>query len=157
MRCRAGAVAALALLATGCYRQVPVAPSAAPAGSEVVVHLTPAATQRFSYEAGYEVRSLRGVLEATRADTVALSVWTGARYRGAVIADHRRTHMLSSDDVLFVARPVFDRGRTALLGAGIAAGLVLLLSQALGGESGGQPPPSGPSDPAPVLIPVRIR
>jgi len=141
------------LLLGGCFNHVLVEPAAVPPGSEVVVHLNLAGSERLSPEAGYTVRSLSGYLQSVESETLALSVWSGRRYQGMAVDNIRRNYTLDLSEVARVEQRQLNRQRSALVGAGILVGLILAVDLTWGGSSGGPGPPAPPGEPAPALVP----
>jgi hypothetical protein len=146
-------LAAVLLLMVGCFSHIPVEPAAVPPGSEVVVHLNLAGSERLSPEAGYTVRSLSGYLQSVDSDALALSVWSGRRYQGMAVDNIRRNYTLNLSEVARVEQRQLNRQRSALVGAGILVGLIFAIDLTWGGSSGGPGPPAPPGEPAPAIVP----
>jgi hypothetical protein len=146
-------LAGILLLMGGCFNHIPVEPAALPPGSEVVVHLNLAGSERLTEEAGYTVRSLSGYLQSVDSDALGLSVRSGRRSQGMAVDNIRRNYTLDLSEVARVEQRQLNRQRTALVGAGILAGLIFAIDLTWGGSSGGPGPPAPPGEPAPAFIP----
>lgn len=151
LRRRGSSIVIACLFATGCFSSIPVDVTTVPRGEEVVVHVDQAASQRLSLEAGYTVRSLRGLVESVDTDSLYLSVWAGRRYHGVTVDNTRRIHTIALPEVVAIERRELNRTRTALVGLGVVAGVVLLIDQARGGGGDSQPLPPDPG-PTPAGI-----
>lgn len=146
-----------ALVLGGCYATFPVEPETVPLGEEVVVHLSPEASQRASLDAGYQVRTLSGRLTRVEGDSLALSVFAGRRVQGMAVDNTRAVYQLSRPEVVMVERRELHRERSLLLAGGIVGAVVFTVLQARAGGGTGPNPIGEPPSPSPVRIPLPFR
>jgi hypothetical protein len=151
---RAPAALAAALLVSACYATFPVQPETVPPGEEVVIHLSPEASQRTSLEAGYNVRTLSGRLARVEEDSLSLSVFAGRRVQGMAVDNTRALYHFSRPDVVLMERRELHRERTLLLAGGIVGAVVFTVLHARSGGGPGPNPIGEPPPPSPGRIPL---
>jgi hypothetical protein len=112
----------------GCYQTVPLVSSTPPAGAEVEVRLTDAASSSLGQLMGPGAETVRGHFEGSAADTIRLSV-IGVTRRDGREDFWKGEHIgLSRSDIATMGQRKISRERTGvLIAAGVAAlGLVKL-------------------------------
>lgn len=135
-----GAVALVGLLAlSACYSYVPMVGETPAPGEDVRVRLSQTRSVELSERTGHPIRSLEGKVFRVAPDTLVLDVGWGSIYEGTLLAGRRDTLAFHQPDLLEVDRRELSRGRTALLGAGLAAAVVLIVRGLSGGGSGDGP------------------
>jgi hypothetical protein len=135
----------------GCYTYQPIAPAAAPPGTEVRAVITGAASDRVAPLIGsLDTRVLVGNVIENANGTMTLEVPTGAMPNVAetVVRLHARVPIVPTD-LVGLERRTLDKGRTALLVGGIAAGVATGVGLAL--KAAADPAPGKlPTDPPPI-------
>lgn len=142
-RSAAAAVAAAALLTSGCFSYVPVETAAVSPGEEVRVYLTRqglASVEQLNLEEGPIVRG--SVVEQDASQLLLRVPVTSVRegFHSVPIGQDVR---IPSDAILQMERRVLDRSGTGLLVAGtaaMAAGVVWLIVDSGGGREEDDPP-----------------
>ena len=153
--------AGICLLASsvGCYSYTQIEPAAVPAGSEVRVRLTGAASDRVAPLIGSFDRVLVGNVAENSAGSLVLQLPMGAmpNVTADVVRMQTRVPVVPAD-LVSLERRRLDRTRTSLLVGAIALGVAGGVSAALRAGGGGEQGRS-PEDPPPInLIPlVRLR
>jgi hypothetical protein len=149
---------ALIPLLAGCYSYTAIPPSSAPAGTEVRVRITGAASDRIAPIIGsLDTRELTGSVVENNAGSMILQVPTGAmsNVTASVVPLQTRISLTPSDLVNFERRKL-DVTRTTVFSAGILAGIGAGVAVALKGK-GGAEEGKGPPDPPPIVrIPIRL-
>lgn len=151
---RASAALVVSLVASACYATFPVQPETVPPGEEVVIHLSPEASQRTSMEAGYNVRTMSGRLAWVEEDSLSLSVFAGRRVQGMAVDNTRAVYNFSRPDVVLMERRELHRERTLLLAGGIVGAVVFTVLQARSSGGTGPNPIGEPPPPTPGRIPL---
>ncbi len=150
---RAGAgVLSIGLIATGCYRYVPVQLATVDPKEDVRVFVTDAAAARLSSTLGTYSTSLDGRFAREAQDSVSVSVSVARMYRGQVMESGWQTMFLGRGEVVQVHRRELSRTRTVALGVGGVAMFALLANSVVqwldpNPSSNEEPPPP----PAPSL------
>jgi hypothetical protein len=147
-------------LMLGCYSYTAITPALAPAGSEVRVRITGAASDRVAPLLGtFDTRILVGSIVENNAGAMVLQVPNGAMPNVTADVVRFQTQIpLAAADVMSMEQRKIDVTRTTILmgalAAGIAAGVAVALRSGGGGEEG-----KGPPEPPPInRIPIwRIR
>lgn len=133
------------LLLSACYTYAPVVGGSPSPGDDVRIRLAQEPATRISERTGRTVRSLEGKVFRVAPDSLVLDVGWGAVYAGTVFEGRRDTLAFHDRDLLEVDRKEFSRGRTALLGAGFVAAIVLVVRGVTGG--GGDTDPGNGNGP----------
>jgi hypothetical protein len=150
--CRSSAVALLSigLLATGCYKYVPVEVATVNPQEDVRVLVTESAAARLSRDLGSYTTSLDGRLAREPNDSVSIAVTVTRAYRGRLMDSGRQTMFLGRGEVVEVHRRELSRTRTVAAGLGAVAVFALLVSSVVQmldpnpSEDGTPPPPPEP-------------
>lgn len=141
-----------AMLSAGCYRYVPI-PNGTPAEHEEVrVRITENAAGRLVKDLGVYTTQLDGQYALQGRDSVSLAVPIDRQYQGVTVGSTTQTLYLGRSEVVDVSRRQFDRGRTVLLSAGIAAGFAVLAASIVQIAD-----PNDPSDNHPIQPPPSVR
>ena len=147
-------------LMLGCYSYTPITPALAPAGSEVRVRITGAASDRVAPLLGtLDTRILVGSIVENNAGAMVLQVPNGAMPNVTADVVRLQTQIpLAAADVMSIEQRKIDVTRTTILLGGIAAGIAAGVTAALRAGGGGEQGKS-PSEPPPIVrIPIwRIR
>lgn len=148
---------ALALI-SGCYRYIPIEPSAARPNEEVRIRLSPPAASRLAAEFGASTSTLNGQLRPQGPDSLGLSIQISRLAGGVALGDMRQMLVFGQSEVLDVSRREMSRGRTALAAAGVVAVFVFLVSSVIqiGDENPGPEEPPPPPPPAGLQRILRI-
>ncbi len=155
-----GALLLAGLGGSGCYRYVPIQPSAVRPNEEVRVLITDDAAARVVKEFGTYAGELEGQLATAESDSIAVSVLIARAYRGVSLDNVRQTLFLSRSEVVEVRRRQISRGRTVLAAAGVLAAFGVLVNTVV---QMGDPNPRDDDPPPPppgvrsVLIRIPIR
>ncbi len=151
---RAFLMMALVVLLAGCYRNVPVRIGSVPPGSDVVVRLTVEGRQHVEELTGLRRVELSGQL-LQWAEEITISVPVIVR-SGTLDRGLRQPITVRADEVVGVDVRELDRGRTAIVVAGVGAvvGAVLVATvvKVIGGSQGGGQPPGGAPPAQPALL-----
>ena len=135
----------------GCYSYQPIAPAAAPPGTEVRAVITGAASDRVAPLIGsLDTRVLVGNVIENANGAMTLEVPTGGmpNVAASVVRLHARVPIMPTD-LVGLERRKLDKGRTALLAGGIAAGVGAGVALAL--KAAADPEPGKlPTDPPPI-------
>lgn len=116
----------LLLLCTACYTYAPVTvPGPAP-GAQVNAGLTQEGTATLGNVLGPDVAEVEGRVVAATPDTVRLSLVSVSSSRGILTGWTGEEVPLPRARLAFISQRRLSTGGTAVLGAGVAAGLVLL-------------------------------
>jgi len=144
-----GALLLTGLLFTGCYRYVPVEPSAVGSAENVRVRLRETAAHRLANDYGANITTLNGQFAPLGADSLAVSIRLSRFTDGMSFGDTRQTLVFGRSEILDVSRRELSVGRTALATAGVLAGFAILVSTMvqLGDDNPGaeEPPPPPPA------------
>ena len=158
-RASAVAVLSIALVATGCYKYVPVQVATVDPHEDVRVLVTESAAARLSRDLGTYTTSLEGRLAQEAHDSVSVSVTVTRSYRGRLMESGRQTMFLGRGEVVQVHRRELSRARTVAAGVGAVAVVAVLIKSVVQwmdpNPSSEEPPPPPP---APMLrfgIPIR--
>jgi hypothetical protein len=113
-------------LTAGCYRYVPIAPTAARPDEEVRVRVSDAAAARLARELGAYTNELEGQIARESPESLSVSVTIARDYRGLSLESARQELFLGPSEVVEVRRRELSRARTALVtvGALTAFGLI---------------------------------
>lgn len=142
-----GAVVPLGLLVlSACYTYAPLVGENPGLGDDVRVRLSQAEAVRVSDMTGRPIRTLEGRVFRVASDSLTLDVGWGAVYAGTPFAGRRDTLSFHERDLLELDRKELSRGRTALLGVGLVAAIVMIVTSVTGGGSG-DGPGNGNGDP----------
>ncbi|MEX2466870.1 MAG: hypothetical protein WD995_08160 [Gemmatimonadota bacterium] len=151
------ALFAATLLSSGCYSYTAVPLELAPEGEDVRVLVT----RRGAFELSEitavqgEIPSVRGRIVSKEQGEILLRVPVAQRTDGFHMVSLDQTVRVPTGEILQVERRDFDRGKTALLGAGALAGsafIIISIMDAFGGDAGSG---EGP-DPEETRIPVPL-
>jgi hypothetical protein len=135
----------------GCYRNVPVAqPTQLATGAQVRIQLTLDGTQAMARQLGPEVRSVLGLVDAVRNDTVHITLQESRTLSGQVLASSGSKAGIPRALIAEMSLRETNRKRSILAAAlaiGAAIVLILVASGAVGGggQDGTQPPPPPPT------------
>jgi len=123
-----------------------------PLGSEIRAEVTESGSERVAeFTLGDEASQVEGSLLIVGADSVVLGMWRSDVVGGAF--DPGRVNVsLRRSEIVGVEEKSLSKGRTALLAAGLAAGLYLLFDGVFAGGRGG--PLDGGGEAEIILIPT---
>jgi hypothetical protein len=136
---RAGLALVLVGWMTGCYTFVPLVGQDPAPGEEVRLRLAAPAAQELSERMGVPVRSVEGPLVGIGPDSLVVNAGWGALYSGTVFEGRRDTLQFHRSQVLEVDRKELSRTRSAIVGAALIAGAVLLFRAVAGRGDPGDP------------------
>ena len=150
-RSSAVSMLSIGLVASGCYKYVPVQVATVNPQEDVRVLVTESAAARLSRDLGTYTTSLEGRVGQEAHDSVSVSVTVTRAYRGRQIESGRQTMFLGAGEVVEVHRRQLSRTRTVLAGVGVVAGFALLANSVVQwmdpnpSSDEGPPPPPAPS------------
>ena len=136
-------LALAALLATACYRNVPVDPAPLAAGAVVRLYLTGDGTTRLEPRLGSQTIALDGRVEGVAADGVTLDVSQTTKSFGGTVSWMGERVTVPTGLIARAERRVFDRKRTTLAaaaGACVAVAAIAALIAQHGAGSGTENP-----------------
>lgn len=146
-----------------CYQYVPVSLGTAAPNEEVRVRITDKAAARLSKDLGAYATEIDGQFAPQGPDSVSVAVPIERAYRGTTVGTTTQVLFLGRSEVVEVRKREFARGRTILMGTGVAVGFGLLAAavvQLTDPNSDSQdrppPPPSGSRIPSAYRFKVRI-
>jgi hypothetical protein len=148
------------LLSAGCFKYQVVELNTVEPQEEVRVQITNDAAVRLAGHYGSIAQQLDGQLLPFGSDSLLLAIWIGRPYAGTSFENARQRLSLGRHEVTQVSRRKFSPTRTAVVSAGAALVLgimihrIAFLENPNPGPGGGR---SDPPDPEGILIPVRIR
>ena len=135
-----GVVTILVMAFTSCYSTIPVSVAAPSRGAELILDMTPQATERMGGFLGRGTVSARGRLVEWEADTVVVSMLATQIARGDEQLWSGERVAIPRDAVARIAERQVNRGRTSLAILGAVAVIVTafgVISGGIGGTSGG--------------------
>ncbi|MGH7447787.1 MAG: hypothetical protein ACREK1_06410 [Longimicrobiales bacterium] len=127
---RGGALVLLAgiLTSQGCYMYRPAAVTELEAGEEVRVTLSEQAS-RAALPGAPDARRVEGRFTEATPDSLTISVWIGAAYRGTPFESTYQHVALPRLQVVAVEDRQLSKSRTALVAAGVVAIIVTMIDQ----------------------------
>lgn len=146
-RARGWAVAALLPLAAGCFRYTSVQPGTVAAGTPVRAHLAEAQDLFVGNVQIARVVMTEGDLVRIDGDSAVIAVLAVQQSDSSRRNTARALVWVPRNRLARLEQKTLDRGRSALVAAGIAAAGALLAEALLGGETHGGGPPA---DPGPI-------
>jgi hypothetical protein len=116
-------LASIAAFNVGCYAAIPISGESLRIGRSVSAELTDAGTAEMASQVGPRIRSLFGDVNGATDETLVLALRSATDYRGIESFWNGEHVTVPRADIAHISERRLSRSRTALITAGLLAGL----------------------------------